>query len=59
VSRLLFVIVQGGDNIPAEDQFETLQGRLVLASRELDFVPTKAPEEVRYVGPQLEGPACR
>ncbi|MCC6394100.1 MAG: hypothetical protein IT167_26110 [Bryobacterales bacterium] len=38
-------------------QFLTLPRRLVLTSREYDFVPVPLPEQVRYVGPQLDDPA--
>ena len=39
------------------DQFQRLSCRLVLTSREFDFVPTRLPKHVRYVGPQLDDPA--
>jgi MGT family glycosyltransferase len=39
------------------DQFHTLRRRLVLTSREYDFVPAALPDQVRYVGPQLDDPA--
>src|SRR5262245_7839053 len=38
------------------DQFQRLSRRLVLTSREFDFVPAGLPEQVRYVGPQLDDP---
>jgi MGT family glycosyltransferase len=38
------------------DQFQTLSRSLVLTPREFDFVPTGLPEQVRYVGPQLDDP---
>ena len=39
------------------DQFHVLAPSLVLTSREYDFVPPGLPEQVRYVGPQLDDPA--
>jgi MGT family glycosyltransferase len=38
------------------DQFHALPRTLVLTSREYDFVPSGLPENVRYVGPQLDDP---
>lgn len=38
------------------DQWHTLERSLVLTSREFDFVPPRLPEQVRYVGPQLDDP---
>jgi MGT family glycosyltransferase len=38
------------------DQFLTPRRRLVLTSRAYDFVPSPLPEQVRYVGPQLDDP---
>jgi len=38
------------------DQFQTLSRSLVLTPREFDFVPAVLPEQVRYVGPQLDDP---
>ncbi len=38
------------------DQFQRLSRRLILTSREFDFVPAGLPEQVRYVGPQLDDP---
>lgn len=39
------------------DQLHVLSRSLVLTSREYDFVPVGLPENVRYVGPQLDDPA--
>lgn len=39
------------------DQFSKLPRRLVLTSREFDFVPLGLPDQVRYAGPQLDDPA--
>jgi len=39
------------------EQFQRLPRRLVLTSREFDFVPAGLPEQVRYVGPQLDDPS--
>ena len=39
------------------DQLHALSRSLVLTSHEYDFVPPGLPEQVRYVGPQLDDPA--
>jgi MGT family glycosyltransferase len=38
------------------EQFHRLPRALVLTSREFDFVPSGLPDNVRYVGPQLDDP---